>query len=169
MTVVGPEKGGFLCARAIFVERGKAMRKKLRVAGGILAVSLLCGAAAEAQWVFLGRKALGAVQRFTSKSHDTVSVLLEAEADKVYSTAVALLADKQDVRITYRDDRTRTVEFTDGRQSVGMKVSRLEERLSQLLISSDAVSSKSDGPSLVLDGVFRVCREMGVHCSLAAE
>jgi len=145
------------------------MVRAVKVIGVVLALSVLCSSVADAQWVFLGRKALGTVQRLTSNSHDVATVLLEAEANKVYSTAVAILAGKEDFRITYRDDKTRTLEFTDGRRSASMKVSRLEEKLSQLVISSDAASGKSGGASFVVDGVFRVCREMGVQCSLAAE
>jgi hypothetical protein len=50
-----------------------------------------------------------------------------------------------------------------------MQVSSLDEHLSQLLIVSANTSGKTDTASFVLNGVLRVCKEMGVHCQLAEE
>ena len=117
-----------------------------RIAGwiGVFLVASLCYAGvAQAQWVFLGRKAMGVVNRLVSpalekqgQGYDVATVLLEADADKVYGTAIDLLKGNPNFRITHRDDSSRTVEFTDGNTLVGLKVSRLEDKVSQLLIGS---------------------------------
>jgi hypothetical protein len=52
---------------------------------------------------------------------------------------------------------------------VGLKVSRLEDNLSQLLISFTLTSGKPGGTSLVVDRVYQVCEKMGVHCTLAKD
>jgi hypothetical protein len=139
--------------------------------------ALLCyTSVAEAQWVLLGRKALGVVNSLTSQGrekegqgYDVATVLLEANADKVYSTAVDLLKGNPNVTINYREDAGRVIDFTDGKLLVGLKVSKLEDHLSQLLISSVVTSGKPGGTSFVVEKVFQVCEKMGVHCTVAKE
>ncbi len=143
----------------------------------IIFTALFCyTGVAQAQWVFLGRKALGAVNRLTSQGHekqgqgfDVATVLLEADAEKVYSAAVNLLKANPIVTINYREDAGRQLEFTDGRILAGMKVSRLEDNLSQLLISSTITSGHASGTSFVVERVFQVCEKMGVHCTLGKD
>jgi hypothetical protein len=139
--------------------------------------ALLCyTSVAEAQWVFLGRKALGVINTLSNQGreregqgYDVATVLLEADADKVYSTAVGLLKVNPNVTINYREDAGREIEFTDGKLLVALKVSKLEDHLSQLLISSVVTSGKPGGTSFVVDKVFQVCEKMGVNCALAKE
>jgi hypothetical protein len=126
--------------------------------------------------IFLGRKAVGKVRQLTSEAtssqqsgYDAATVLLEARADKVYSTAVDLLQANKDYRITRKDDGARTVEFTDGKRIAGIQISPLEDHLCQLLIVSTGTSSTAETTSLVLNAVLRVCKEMGVHCEPAKE
>lgn len=141
-----------------------------------LTVFLFLSGVADAQMVFLGRKALGKVRQLTGEmkgsqqpGYDVATVLLEARADKVYSTAVNVLQANKDWTITQKDDKSRSVEFSDGKRTAGMQVSSLDDNLSQLLIVSTVTSGKTDTTSLVLKGVLRVCKEMGVHCQLADE
>jgi len=139
--------------------------------------ALLCyTSVAEAQWVLLGRKALGAINSLTSQGreregqgYDVATVLLEADADKVYSTAVELLKGNPNVTINYREDAGRVIDFTDGKLVVGMKVSKLDDHVSQLLISSVVTSGKPSGASFVVEKVFQVCEKMGVQCTLAKD
>jgi hypothetical protein len=142
----------------------------------VLTALLCCTSVAEAQWVLLGRKALGAINSLTSQGreregqgYDVATVLLEADADKVYNTAVELLKGNPNVTINYREDAGRVIDFTDGKLLVGMKVSKLEDHLSQLLISSVVTSGKPGGTSFVVEKVFQVCEKMGVQCMLAKD
>ena len=141
-----------------------------------LTVFLFLSGVADAQMVFLGRKALGKVRQLTGEmkgsqqpGYDVATVLLEARADKVYSTAVHMLQVNKDWTITRREDKSRSVEFSDGKRTAGMQVSSLDDNLSQLLIVSTVTSGKTDTTSLVLNSVLRVCKEMNVHCQLADE
>ncbi len=143
----------------------------------VILIALLCyTGAAQAQWVLLGRKALGTINRLTSQGHekqgqgyDAVTVLLEANADKVYSTAVDLLKANPNVAISYREDTGRVLEFTDGKIFAGLKVSKLEDHLSQLLISSTITPGQASGTSFVVEKVLQVCEKMGVQCALAKD
>jgi hypothetical protein len=141
-----------------------------------LPLFLVLSGVADAQTVFLARKALGKVRQLTGEmkgsqqpGYDIATVLLEARADKVYGTAVNMLQAKKDVKITQKDDKSRSLEFTDGMRVAGIQVSSLDEHLSQLLIVSVVTSPKTDTTSFVLNGVLRVCKEMDVHCQLADE
>jgi hypothetical protein len=142
----------------------------------LLAVSFFVADIAQAQMIFLGRKAVGTVRQLTSEptggqqpGYDAATVLLEARADRVYSTAVDLLQANKDYRITRKDDKARTVEFTDGKRIAGFQISPLEDHLCQLLIVSTGTASTSETTSLVLNAVLRVCKEMSVHCEPARE
>jgi hypothetical protein len=148
----------------------------MRFVGLFLTVFLFLSGVADAQMVFLGRKALGKVRQLSGEmkgsqqpGYDVATVLLEARAEKVYSTAVNVLQANKDWTITHKDDKSRSLEFSDGKRTAGMQVSSLDEHLSQLLIVSAVTSGKTDTASFVLNGVLRVCREMGVQCQLAEE
>lgn len=152
------------------------MGKIMRVAVLALTALVCYTGVAQAQWIFLGRKALGVVNRLTSEAfekqgqgYDVATVLLEANADKVYSTAVDLLKANPNVTINYRQDAGRQIEFTDGKFLVGLKVTRFEDHLSELLISSAVTSGKPGGTSFVVEKVFQVCEKMGVSCTLAKD
>jgi hypothetical protein len=144
---------------------------------GVFLVASLCFAGvAQAQWVFLGRKALGVVNRLVSpalekqgQGYDVATVLLEANADKVYGTAIDLLKENPRFTITHRDDPGRMVEFTDGKTLVGLKVSRIEDKVSQLLVGSTVAGGTPSSTPLVVDKVFQVCEKMGVQCTLAKD
>ena len=142
----------------------------------LLAVFLFLSGIADAQMVFLGRKALGKVRQLTGEmkgsqqpGYDVATVLLEANAERVYSTAISVLAANKDWTITQRDDKSRSVEFSDGKRTAGVQVSYLDEHLTQLLIVSTVTSPRTDTTSFVLNSVLRVCKEMGVHCQLGDE
>ena len=148
----------------------------IRLVALFLTAFLFLSSVADAQMVFLGRKALGKVRQLTGEmkgsqqpGYDVATVLLEARADKVYSTAVSVLQANKEWTITQKDDKSRSLEFSDGKRTAGMQVSFLDEHLSQLLVVSSVASGKTDTTSFVLDGVLRVCKEMGVHCQLADE
>lgn len=141
-----------------------------------LTVFLVLSGIADAQMVFLGRKALGKVRQLTGEmkgsqqpGYDVATVLLEARAEKVYSTAINVMAANKNWTITQRNDQSRSLEFSDGMRTAGVQVSSLDEHLTQLLIVSAVTSPKTNTTSFVLNGVLRVCKEMGVHCQLADE
>jgi hypothetical protein len=152
------------------------MINRMKFVTFLLIVFLFLSGIADAQMLFLGRKALGKVRQLTGEmkgsqqpGYDVATVLLEANAEKVYSTAIKVLAANKNWTITQRDDKSRSVEFSDGKRPAGMQVSYLDEHLTQLLIVSTVTSPRTDTTSFVLNGVLRVCKEMNVHCQLGDE
>ena len=70
------------------------------------------------------------------------------------------------LRITRRDPTLRTIEFTNGTISAGLKISQVNDTIVHLLIASVVMPDQPSGTSLVLAGVIRVCDEMGAHYSI---
>jgi hypothetical protein len=152
------------------------MGKIVRLAVLALTALLCCAGAAQAQWIFLGKKAVGVINRLTSQAfekqgqgYDAATVLLEADADKVYTTALDILRQNPNITISRTDHSTREIEVTDNKLLVGLKVTRFEDHLSQLLIISAGTSGKPGGTSFVVERVFHVCEKMGVSCALAKD
>jgi hypothetical protein len=151
-------------------------RVALRTAIALLgAFALLTAGIAEAQWVLVARRAIGRVEQISQSqenggtSYDSAAVILEASADKVFDAVSRGLRSKQGIKITKEDTGARLVQFTNGQQIAGIKVSALGDDLSQLLVSSAHDGSQPNAAALVSESVLRVCREMKVECSQAQQ
>lgn len=135
-------------------------------------VSLSFGLA-DAQWVFVARKALQVINSVAGElqtagqpgTMNAATVLLEADADKVYAVAVQLLGENPDVRLLSQDASRRAIAFAAEGHSASMKVSRLDDTLSQILVAGTA--GKPDGTSFVVEKILMVCHRMNVECSQA--
>jgi len=140
---------------------------------------LLSSSVAHAQWVFVARRALKVINSVVSQAQspspgqsqgqgvDAATVLLEADADKVYAVAVKLVRENPELQVLWQDDPKRALAFAKGEQSASLKVSRLDDHLSQILVA--ATYGQPGGTSLVVEGILRVCHEMGVECSHAQD
>lgn len=143
----------------------------------LLVAVLVCfsSSLAQAQWVFVARKALQVINSVAGELQgpgqgepvDAATVLLEADADKVYAVAVKLLRENPDMRVLSQDAPKRTIAFAKGAQSASMKVSRLGDTLSQILVAGPA--GKPGGTSFAVEGILRVCHRVGVECSRAPD
>jgi hypothetical protein len=137
--------------------------------------TLLAASAAEAQWVLLARRAVGRVEQMSQAqdnngaSYDTAAVMLEAPADKVFAAVQRGLQNRADLKITSEDSRQGLVQFTNGKQIAGIKVSALGDNLSHLLVTSAHSGQQPNAAALVSDSVLRVCRDMNVECSKAQQ
>jgi hypothetical protein len=140
-----------------------------------LALSALCvSSMAEAQWVMLGTRVIGRVEQISQTqpngpSYDSAAVMLDAPADKVYAAVVRGVSKASGITITKDDPAQRLIQFTNGQQIAGIKVSALGDNLSQLLVSSAHSGSQPNAAVLVSDSVLRVCTEMNVVCSRAQQ
>jgi hypothetical protein len=139
--------------------------------------ALLVSSIAEAQWVMLARRAVGRVEQMSQQSsqadgasYSSAAVMIDAPADKVYAAVLRGIANNtQGVKITSENAQSRLVEFTNGQQIAGIKVSALGDDLTHLLISSAHKGNQPDAAALVLNSVLRVCAEMKVECSRAQQ
>ena len=134
----------------------------------VFALLSTVSAMADAQWVMIGRKVIGRVTTL-AKEHDdknpgyeVASVILDADAGKVYATAVGLLEKNTTIAVAAKDDTRLYVAFTQGDLAVELRVTELGDKLSQLMIvSAKGHGKKGEGTSVVLDAVKRVCDELG--------
>ena len=144
--------------------------RKLLIAFSALVLPL-CAVTAQAQWVMVARAVAGRVQQMSNRSkngvgYDVATVVLEANADKVYQTAIKNLTARTDLTITRQDPRRRIVEFAKGQQVASLQATPLGEKITQLVIASSLTGEQPSSTSLVVEGVLHVCKEMGVDCTL---
>ncbi len=149
------------------------MRSPTRLAvGAALPVVLLFSTGLHAQWVYVGRKALGKIQTMTQKEktgapgYSVATVVLEGRADRVYATAVQAAEASPRARLTQQDAPKRTLEFVVDGQVVGLKVSQVDSKNVHILIASTTLPDKTDATPATVEATLRVCREMGAVCGV---
>jgi hypothetical protein len=136
-----------------------------------LATSLLATiplSQAATPWAMIARRAIGRVEeppKGEQAGFDVATVVLNADAAKVYATTVGMLRKNQQVHVTTEDSGHRTVNFTNGKRSAGITVTDLGPRLSQMVVASAVMPGQESVTFRIVDGILRVCQEMKVTCS----
>jgi hypothetical protein len=146
--------------------------KKREIAGQLLAAALLTpwAGAADAQWVFLARKVIGRVESMQqtpkpgTPTYDVASVVLDAEAAKVFRTVVQTVQSHPENRITQRDDVSMNLEVSRGDFTVGIHVVALQDKVSQLIIASVVPPGQQSPTSYAVQHVLQICEQMKVRC-----
>lgn len=139
---------------------------------------LLFGAAAgaQAQALFLARKAIGRVEQMTQSApadhatgnagaaYEVATVIVEVAPERVFATAARLLGENSALRITRSDPAKRSITFSKGTQIGGIQVSELGDNLSQLLVSTAHSGTSEMNSSAIVAHVLDVCRQLDVVC-----
>lgn len=150
-----------------------AVRRVL--AAAVAAATLLAAlpiAPADAQWVMIGRRAIGRVHQMVQGSSDgkpgldVASVVLDAPAAKVYETVVSLAHKNTAVRIVKEEPAKREIVVAEGDRTAHLSVIKLSDELSQLMIVGKAGSGEDSTSSRVVAKVLQVCQEMQKVCSV---
>lgn len=136
--------------------KGSNMKRSLIV---LLFTALLSGCAG------LGMATVGAVMYYKSQSHEVATVDIKAPANKVYNKAVDIVSNNPEIDIIQQDDTLMLLDINQDDTAATIKISQINRQVSQLTISADA--RENDGASRVLDGVFRICKELKVECKLS--
>ncbi len=148
------------------------MGRGIRLMTAMVSLGLLLSAAsASAQWVMVAKAVSGRVQQMSHKSsdgngYDVATVVLEANAAKVYSTALSALKSHEGIKITNNDDKTRRIDFTNGTEYASLQATPLGDKITQLVIASNLAGAQPSATSLVLQGVLKVCKDMNVDCTV---
>jgi hypothetical protein len=128
---------------------------------------------ADAQWVFIARKALGRIEHMRESQqggghpgYDFATVLLDAPAEKVFTTALELARKNTAVRILMQDPGQRRFQIAEGDRTATLNVVPFSDDVSQLLIAGQAGPGEDSTASRVVQAVLRVCKEMGKHCQV---
>ena len=95
--------------------------KKLVLAVSVSLMALAPLAPAEAQWVFLARKASQRIQHMTIEGEkageprrEFVTVILEAPADRVYQTVLETIRHNPNARLLSSDPAARRLQVAEG-------------------------------------------------------
>jgi hypothetical protein len=135
---------------------------------GFALLLLAVSTTASAQWIAVGRKVVGKITTVTqphdSKSggYDAATVILDADAGKVYATALDLLKKNAEMTVLKKDDAKLTVAFKRGDQAAQLRITSLGDKLCQLLIVSNAAPGDPGGTPAIVDAVKRICDKLGV-------
>lgn len=140
----------------------------------VLLVALISTAVAcEAQWVAVAHAVSGRIQQMQQKNengsggYDVAVVIIEAQAQKVYDTAVQRLqAHGDQVKVIKQDAKKRTVAFTNGTQTASLQANPLGEKITQLVVASTLDPAQPSTTSLVVKSIQQVCTELKVECTL---
>ena len=147
-------------------------RRRSLLTLAVLAI-IFSAVGAQAQWVMVARAVSGQIQRMTNKSangagYDVATVVLTANAEKVYETALASIkTNHPDVTINSANAKNREIKFSKGEQIASLQATPLGDKLTQLVIASNLTGMQPDATSVVVDGVMKVCKQMNVVCTLA--
>lgn len=134
---------------------------------------LLTAIAAQAQWVAVARAVSGRIQRMQQKNangpggYDVATVVIDANAQKVYETALQRLhAHGGEVKVLDQDVRRRTVAFTNGTLTASLQANPLSKSITQLVVASTLDPNQPSATSLVVKSIQQVCTELKVECTL---
>jgi hypothetical protein len=140
----------------------------------VAALLVLTAIASQAQWVAVAHAVSGRIQQMQQKNangpggYDVATVVIEANAQKVYETAMQRLqAHSAAVKIIEQNPRRRTVAFSDGTQTASLQANPLSESITQLVVASTLDPSQPSATSLVVKSIQNVCTELKVECTLA--
>jgi hypothetical protein len=128
---------------------------------------------ANAQWVFVARKALGRIEQMREgqqgggrSGYDFATVLLDAPADKVYATALQLAHKNAAVRVVMQDPAQRRFQIAEGERTATFNVVPFNDEVSQIMIAGHAGPGEDSTTTRVVQAILRVCKEMGKHCQI---
>ena len=149
------------------------MRARRQPIATLTAFLLLMTIASQAQWVAVARAVSGRIQQMEQKSangpggYDVATVVIEANAQKVYETALQRLqAHSAEVKIVEQNARKRIVAFTNGSQTASLQANPLGDKLTQLVVASTLDPAQPSATSLVVKSIQNVCAELKVECTL---
>jgi hypothetical protein len=148
----------------------KARRERIAALAAFL---LFITIASQAQWVAVAHAVSGRIQQMQQKNangpggYDVATVVIEANAQKVYDTAIQRLqAHSAAVKVIEQNARRRTVAFTNGTQTASLQANPLGDKLTQLVVASTLDPSEPSATSLVVKSIQNVCTELKVECTL---
>lgn len=140
----------------------------------ITSLLLALAGAAQAQALFVARKAIGRIEHMTQSSppsaastgasYDVATVIVDVAPDKVFDTAKRLLGESRELHVTRTDEAKHMIEFTDGTQIGGIQVNGLGDALTQLLISTAHPGVPSATTSTIVTRILTICRQLNVVC-----
>jgi hypothetical protein len=149
------------------------MKVLSRRCAALAAFLMVMSIASQAQWVAVARAVSGRIQQMQQKNangpggYDVATVVIEANAQKVYETAVQRLqAHSAEVKVIEQNDKKWVVAFTNGSQTASLQANPLGDKITQLVVASTLDPTQPSATSLVVKSIQNVCTELKVECTL---
>ena len=145
----------------------------LAVAGLAVAMPLAWPSPADAQWVFVARKAAQRIHHMREEGqgnqpgYDFASVILEAPADKVYAAALDHARKNTALQLIMVDPASRRLQIAEAGRTATLSVVQLGDEASELYIAGTARPGEDSTSSRVVQAIMRVCAEMKKECQIA--
>jgi hypothetical protein len=143
----------------------------LMVAASLLVLAPL--APAEAQWVFVARKAAQRIQHMAIDNEQAggprrefVTVILEAPADRVFQTTLDTIRRNPNARLLMSDPVQRRLQVAEGDRIGTINVVVMNDEVSQLMIAGTSPANEPPAASRVIATVMRLCEEMKKQCTV---
>ncbi len=130
-------------------------------------------APAEAQWVFVARKAAQRIHHMTEQSqggregYDFATMILEAPADRVFAIALDHARKNTAVHILMNDPGAMRLQVAQGDRTATLNVVSLGDQSSQLMIAGSAGRGEDSTSSRVVQAVMRICTELKKECEVS--
>ena len=126
------------------------------------------------QWVFVARHAIGRIEQVTQNSPsgnqsatEVATVILDAPEQKVFEVAVNTIQQNGNVNISAMNPQKLSLTINRGDQTATLAVNPLSNDTSQLMIVGTAAPGATPQTTQIVDGVIRVCNQLGKDCKLA--
>ena len=130
-------------------------------------------APAQAQWVFVARKAAQRIHHMAIENEQAggprrefVTVILEAPADRVYATVLDTVRANPNLRLVMNDPGARRLQVAEGDRLGTVNVAELNDGVAQLMIAGTSPANEPPEASRVIATVKRICKQMNKQCTV---
>jgi len=141
----------------------------------ILLAGLIFSETANAQWAFVARHVIGRINQMTQDDSNGkpafqfATVIMDAPAIKVYSTAVNVISQNQAITIVSQDSQNLKLKLSEGQKSTLLNVVPLSDKSSEIMISATASPPGQDpSTSVVVDSILKICKQLNKDCKTGA-
>jgi hypothetical protein len=141
----------------------------------ILLIGLIFSETVNAQWAFAARHVIGRINQMTqddsngNPAFQFATVIIDAPAIKVYSTAVNVVSQNQAITIVSQDSHNLKLKVSEGNKSTSLSVVPLSDRSSEIMISATAAPQNQDlSTSSVVNSVLKICKQLNKVCKPGA-
>ncbi|WP_353202069.1 hypothetical protein [Polynucleobacter sp.] len=155
------------------MKRDKFPVKKLLLP--ILLVGLIFSETVNAGWAFAARKVIGRINQMTqddsngNPAFQFATVIIDAPAIKVYSTAVNVVSQNQAITIVSQDAKNLKLKVSEGNKSISLSVVSLSDKSSEIMISATAAPQSQDpSTSPEVDAILKICKQLNKVCKTGA-
>jgi hypothetical protein len=155
------------------MKRDKFPLKKLLLP--ILLAGLIFSETVNAGWAFAARKVIGRINQMTqddsngNPAFQFATVIIDAPAIKVYSTAVNVVSQNQSITIVSQDTHNLKLKVSEGNKSISLSVVPLSNKSSEIMISATAAPKSQDpSTSAEVDSILKICKQLNKVCKTGA-